>query len=834
MMFRDRPFILRERDNWQSPLMLVPSMLMPSDESATDSRDKQVFKDLLERLKNTEALENTQKALTALRRVHHFLERAAHQSLARRLNRASTGARNIAFTDNVNGVTYSAQLLELIRSGDLSDEQMEIVTDFIGFDPRQRSEYSLFFANDNVPGTLVPGLPSAARDEMVEKGFLSAGTIFEEFDDSPALVSLVAFDEDGTISGNVNAVIESLKDMYGDDIMLTHSLVAYAEKVDLSDRSMDDIGALGYDEEKNGREALVALMEKYIKQWSISANDADPVSLAIQDIAEEEFGIEGAYPFGQFYDDSIFPLDVMEDLVAQVRQRQGEAIRLAIRAQYKATQEFLRKQGIEFLGIIRGFTMPESHPLYPDVIDVSETSIDADLEATGIDGEHSLRPLSSWSTNTPTAIAFSKNTAQLDEDRKSVVVVARVPREQIFGTALSGNGCLDEYEVVLLGVPTNGRTYPADAARILDRDQTVPEGEGGLDTEWLNLDVPSPRIRSADYSSPEEINIESVNQSARQVIDTTEAPNRPSRSSTDALSRVVEVLTPVDPEADDIPFSFEFEINDDDEMVILREGPIEERQSGGIDWREIGESIRSALSMTVTSRSGSAFTTRPNRLSVGRRAIMVEGAILDEDERVVGTFSRGFFISQTDGKLTAYHDVLRLNASIQREGVATAFNATLEQMYRNAGIEKIVLDASSSPGISADQDWVGAAVWPKAGYDWATENSMNKMLDSMRDFFSPLLGLDEDELRSRKPELLGDFYVEGLSDGPAPTADERREIAYFGSIDEYISFILTLNQAQRQDFLDDNRVVAGDLVRWAGAGNWTAGQRYVLPLSKDL
>lgn len=828
MMFRERPFILRERDNWQSPLMLVPSMMMPSDEPATDSRDKQVFKDLIERLKNTEALENTNKAITALRRVHHFLERAAHQSLARRLNRASSGARNIAFTDNVNGVTYSAQLLELIRSGDLSDEQMEIVTDFIGFDPRQRSEYSLFFANDNVPGTLVPSLPSAARDEMVAKGFLSAGTIFEEFDDSPALVNLVAFSEDGTISGNVNAVIESLKDMYGDDIMLTHSLVAYAEKVDLSNRSIDDVRALGYNEERNGREALVALMEKYIKQWSISANDADPVSLAIQDIAEEEFGIEDAYPFSQFYDDSIFPLDVMEDLVAQVKQRQGAAIRLAIRAQYEATQEFLRRQGIEFLGIVRGFTMPESHPLYPDIIDVSETSVDADLETSGIDGEHSLRPLSSWSTNTPTAIAFSKNTSQLDEDRKSVVVVARVPRQQIFGTALSGNGCLDEYEVVLLGIPTNGRTYPADAARILDRDQTVPEGEGGLDTEWLNLDVPAPGVRSVDYSEPEALDLGAISSSAKETL-ASSVPVETSGALVPEVSQLFDSLEEVDVYSEDsesLEFgqTFFFEVNPNGEFDPYTSTP-EEHEKAKI--------IASEFEPTLITKGGLEAQPRIQVVRSFNNVLELSGVIFYEG-RNVGRFSRSFYRRSGDGKLMAVHESFFLKPEAQSLGIGRAFTSAWDGVYRRYDISSVATYGESkmlSPDL--DSEWRGATHWPKQGFDWLSDDERQKFFNYLELIpgTKEMLGLSSEELAMRVPDGV---YVAGLSEGEPPTEDDLYIIPYFDSVESWIAFWETYKIARLQKFDDPNRVVPADLLRWAGADKWFMGQGAGIYYKREL
>ena len=168
-----------------------------------------------------------------------------------------------------------------------------------------------------------------------------------------------------------------------------------------------------------------------IQQWAQTSNDSDPMSLGMQQAAREEFGLTGTRVW-----------DTSAGLAPQVQQdlvQNGRLYQAFLRAQYDNTQQFFKDNGITEVPLFRGFNFNRSiaagQPL-PDWVQ------------KGTDQSISLRPLSSFSYDVPTAVKFA--TADYWSTRNAVIAGV-VPASQILSTAVTGNGCLGEFEMLVLG-----------------------------------------------------------------------------------------------------------------------------------------------------------------------------------------------------------------------------------------------------------------------------------------------------------------------------------------------------------------------------------------------
>jgi hypothetical protein len=126
-------------------------------------------------------------------------------------------------------------------------------------------------------------------------------------------------------------------------------------------------------------------------------------------------------------------------------------LRAALRSQYENTQKFFKAQGITHLTVARGTT---------------EGGTVGDGESL----EVLLQPLSSWTTSLTTAREFTvfNDTAKL--------LVTRVPVARVFSTCVTGNGCLKEAEVVLLGGPLTASAYQVTQYGSNDDEKRIAGG----------------------------------------------------------------------------------------------------------------------------------------------------------------------------------------------------------------------------------------------------------------------------------------------------------------------------------------------------------------------
>ena len=86
----------------------------------------------------------------------------------------------------------------------------------------------------------------------------------------------------------------------------------------------------------------------------------------------------------------------------------------------------------------------------------------------------------------------------------------------------------------------------------------------------------------------------------------------------------------------------------------------------------------------------------------------IQGDIVDSSGANVGNFVRRVY--QEDGRLKVEHTNLKLDAELQGQGFAQAFNKQLFDWYRSSGVREVRLTANID---------VGGYAWARAGYDWA-------------------------------------------------------------------------------------------------------------------
>jgi DNA polymerase III epsilon subunit-like protein len=207
-----------------------------------------------------------------------------------------------------------------------------------------------------------------------------------------------------------------------------------------------------------------ALISDIVQTWAISANNANPVALAIQNIAREMFNLDAAIGWNpgitrkvgdgpDLVSGAIGAVSINEktpdmlphefDGAPILPEEQKQVIRNILQAMYDATQKYFEEKGITHVPVWRGMRVSDSSMVPKDYEQIASTAI--------------MRPLSSWTFSTAIANQFAFMGAgelidKLDDDR-AVVMKGFVPVSDIFSIPVTGFGCLGEDEAVLLGRP---------------------------------------------------------------------------------------------------------------------------------------------------------------------------------------------------------------------------------------------------------------------------------------------------------------------------------------------------------------------------------------------
>ncbi|MFI6536632.1 hypothetical protein ACIBHY_29570 [Nonomuraea sp. NPDC050547] len=174
-----------------------------------------------------------------------------------------------------------------------------------------------------------------------------------------------------------------------------------------------------------------------VNAWAFNA--VAPRSLALQLVARDMFGLDSTTLDGVDND----RLVMAEEILERVRP----FVEAFVRAQYDATQEWLRDAGAIHVHVQRGMVW--------NILDVEQGPPDWARSGRGsseFEAEVPLRPLSSFTLSPFTAQEFVGQEGDPDWGlQHGVVLDGTVPAERIFALPRTGIGCLDEWEAVILG-----------------------------------------------------------------------------------------------------------------------------------------------------------------------------------------------------------------------------------------------------------------------------------------------------------------------------------------------------------------------------------------------
>jgi hypothetical protein len=195
-------------------------------------------------------------------------------------------------------------------------------------------------------------------------------------------------------------------------------------------------------------------VNRFVKQWSISSNDFDMRSLAIQQDAAKQFNIplsefstgkinELQAQFDEFLE--IMPREAVLETVPQFSSLLSSAEQMRILdSMHSYTQEQLAEAGFgpgDIIRLRRGVGLPD------DVI--QNWSVGDETNVVG-------NVLESWSVGKDIAEDFARRSGR-KRGQTGIVFEMDVPIELIVGTARTGFGALTEGEFVIQGIQGTGR-----------------------------------------------------------------------------------------------------------------------------------------------------------------------------------------------------------------------------------------------------------------------------------------------------------------------------------------------------------------------------------------
>jgi hypothetical protein len=204
-----------------------------------------------------------------------------------------------------------------------------------------------------------------------------------------------------------------------------------------------------------------------VAKWAGTSNDHSVESMAMQESAIKEFNLTGttdwddkksASGYGTSYDfiDNAGVHHTFDDQVQSELDKNGDMYQAFLRAQYGNTQQFFKDNSITAVTAYRGFDFTdlgefdEGNEDYPTWAD-SDNSDDVPEESNNFTwtDDVSLRPLSSFTYDRNSALVFAGDV--LEGGSTGRVVSGVIPVARILSTAVTGNGCLGEREMVVLG-----------------------------------------------------------------------------------------------------------------------------------------------------------------------------------------------------------------------------------------------------------------------------------------------------------------------------------------------------------------------------------------------
>jgi hypothetical protein len=178
-----------------------------------------------------------------------------------------------------------------------------------------------------------------------------------------------------------------------------------------------------------------------VAQWARTSNDDSQLSMRIQDAARRTLGGN----LTEWQKDRLAKtLGYKTNTSDPSKEYTDQELDQFVRATYAQTQKWFKDRGITHLHLYRG------------VDGSGATNIPA-TEVKNIADAKKQTPIvnnaiSSWSTSLKVADQFAYSYGSKHD---GLVVRMTVPVEDVFSTAVTGNGCLYEWEAVLIGKKNN-------------------------------------------------------------------------------------------------------------------------------------------------------------------------------------------------------------------------------------------------------------------------------------------------------------------------------------------------------------------------------------------
>lgn len=190
----------------------------------------------------------------------------------------------------------------------------------------------------------------------------------------------------------------------------------------------------------------------FVAQWAHSSNDDDMRSLAVQQDAAKEFGVE----LSDFTRQKITTVEKAHKENLELYKQTGDPDlkrffpggeplmesdkqRALLRSMYNETQAELKSRGITEVRLSRGVGFP-----------LDQTDYWKGQKGKGVEIE--TNSLESWSISTEVAGVFAGSGAGgKSKGDVGVVFETVVPADRILSTPFTGFGCLTEGEVIVLG-----------------------------------------------------------------------------------------------------------------------------------------------------------------------------------------------------------------------------------------------------------------------------------------------------------------------------------------------------------------------------------------------
>jgi hypothetical protein len=188
------------------------------------------------------------------------------------------------------------------------------------------------------------------------------------------------------------------------------------------------------------RRAIYQLVDGLVGAWAVTASDAHPLVWALQFAVAHEFGLTESYKFALKIlreRDEETKTDLVEK-TAFLYETLKPILHRYVRAVYDETQEFLAETGLKELLLVRGLSIPEEQA--------------ASLSSREFTPHKMMHlPASSWTTDFKTAEDFADISDE--KGQAPVILHIRVPKEAfslILSTSLSGWGCHEEFEIIVM------------------------------------------------------------------------------------------------------------------------------------------------------------------------------------------------------------------------------------------------------------------------------------------------------------------------------------------------------------------------------------------------